>query len=128
MGPFRLATGAPFRMRLGVGINAGEGSGLARLLQGALRRRWAGLLSEQDGRAWRPHWTVQNKVGDAAVVEETMAEVEGEFRGAGGLAEGCVLWRYEKGGRWRFERMFKFGGGKSGDEGFTHGNGPCNLI
>lgn len=110
--PFRLATGSLFRMRRGVGINAGEGSRPARLLHQELQQRWAGVLSEQDRQVWRPHWTIQNKVNDAAVVEGTMREMDQGFQGAEGVAEGCVLWRYERGGEWRFERMFEFGGVK----------------
>ncbi|ROW14349.1 hypothetical protein VPNG_04012 [Cytospora leucostoma] len=86
--PFRLATGSLFRMRRGVGINVGQGSRLARLLHEGLQRRWADVLSDQDRQAWRPHWTIQNKVNDAAVVEETMREVELGFQGAEGLAQG----------------------------------------
>lgn len=110
LAPFRLATGPLFRMRRGVGINVGQGSRPARLLHQELQRRWAGVLSEQDRQAWRPHWTIQNKVNDSAVVEGTMREVEQGFQGAEGVAEGCVLWRYERGGEWKFERMFEFGG------------------
>ncbi|KAK7733913.1 hypothetical protein SLS53_008065 [Cytospora paraplurivora] len=110
LSPFRLATGSLFRMRRGVGINVGQGSRPARLLHEGLQRRWIGFLSEQDRQAWRPHWTIQNKVNDAAVVEETMREVGLKFQGAEGVSQGCVLWRYENGGNWRFERMFEFGG------------------
>lgn len=112
LAPFRLTTGSLFRMRRGVGINTGQGAQPARLLHQGLQKRWVDVLSEQDRQAWRPHWTIQNKVNDAAVVEETMREVEQDFQGAEGVAEGCVLWRYERGGAWRFERMFEFGGAK----------------
>lgn len=112
LSPFRLATGSLFRMRRGVGINVGQGSRPARLLHEGLQRRWTAFLSEQDRQAWRPHWTIQNKVNDAAVVDETMREVELEFQGAEGVAQGCVLWRYESGGNWRFEQMFEFGDAK----------------
>ena len=111
-GPFKLATGSLFRMRRGVGINVGQGSQPARMLHEGLQQRWADVLSEQDRQAWRPHWTIQNKVFDGAVVDATLREVEQGFRGAEGEAEGCVLWRYEKGGEWRFERMFEFSGAK----------------
>lgn len=75
-----------------------------------------GWLSEQD-RGFQPHWTVQNKVDDDKVVENSMREVEevlkkegsGE-RGVSGKATGLTLFRYEK-GYWKFERNFRFGGG-----------------
>lgn len=112
LGPFRLATGSLFRMGRGVGINVGQGSQPARLLHKELQQRWNDVLSEQDRQAWRPHWTIQNKVNDSAVVEGTMREVEQQFQGAEGVAEGCVLWRYEREGNWKFERMFEFVGAK----------------
>ena len=125
-GPVRLATGAAFRMRRGVGINVadgrdgdgdgdgdeegGGGSRAVRRLHGELQRRWWGLLSAQDRRPWRPHWTVQNKAAHEGAVDVAMEDVRTGFRGAEGLATGCALWRYEKGGRWAFERCFDFGG------------------
>lgn len=117
-GPLRLATGAAFRMRRGVGIGVADngddaGAKAARRLHAELQRRWWGFLSAQDRRRpWRPHWTVQNKAADEAAVDAAMDEVWAGFRGAEGLATGCALWRYEKGGRWVFERGFDFEGSK----------------
>lgn len=120
--PVRLATGGVFRMRRGVGINVagggGEGGGggggsrAARRLHGELQRRWWEVLSAQDRRPWRPHWTVQNKAADDAAVDAALEQVRAGFRGAEGLATGCALWRYEKGGGWAFERGFDFEGDK----------------
>lgn len=127
--PVRLATGGAFRMRRGVGINvadAGNGGGqgggggggggggpqAARRLHGELQRRWWEVLSAQDRRPWRPHWTVQNKAADERAVDAAMEHVRMGFRGAEGLATGCALWRYEKGGGWAFERGFDFEGDK----------------
>ncbi|KAI3397669.1 hypothetical protein diail_10438, partial [Diaporthe ilicicola] len=90
--PLRLATGRVFRMRRGQG--------------------WMDVLSEQDRRGWRPHWTVQNKADSDEAVDAAMREVRSGFRDAEGLATGCTLWRYEKSGRWTFERKFDFEGGK----------------
>ncbi|KAF4543135.1 RNA ligase/cyclic nucleotide phosphodiesterase [Lasiodiplodia theobromae] len=109
--PFKLTTGAPFRMKRGVGISV-QASKAAQRLHKELQRRWAEMLSAQDQQGWRPHWTVQNKVDDEAAVEKTMDQVQHEFQGAEGLAKGCTLWRYESGGRWKFERGFDFGSGK----------------
>lgn len=120
-GGMRLATGSAFRMRRGVGINVagarGRGGGgcgpqAARRLHAELQRRWWGFLSEQDRRPWRPHWTVQNKAPDEGAVDAALGDVRTGFRGAEGLATGCALWRYEKGGTWAFERGFDFGGDK----------------
>lgn len=119
--PLRLATGGVFRMRRGVGINVadasrdgggGGGSQAARRLHRELQRRWWDMLSAQDRRPWRPHWTVQNKAADDGAVDAALEDVRTGFRGAEGLATGCALWRYEKGGRWAFERGFDFDGGK----------------
>ncbi|KAK7697392.1 hypothetical protein SLS64_013585 [Diaporthe eres] len=125
--PVRLATGSAFRMRRGVGINVadagngggqrggaggGGGSQAARRLHGELQRRWWEVLSAQDRRPWRPHWTVQNKAADEGAVDAAMEDVRMGFRGAEGLATGCALWRYEKGGGWAFERGFDFEGDK----------------
>lgn len=114
-------------MRRGVGINVadagdggrqggggggGGGSQAARRLHRELQRRWWGFLSAQDRRPWRPHWTVQNKAADEGAVDVAMEDVRMGFRGAEGLATGCALWRYEKGGAWAFERGFDFEGGK----------------
>lgn len=111
--PLRLATGRVFRMRRGVGINVAGGSQAARRLHGELQRRWWGFLSAQDRqRPWRPHWTVQNKAADDGAVDAAMEDVRMRFRGAEGLATGCALWRYEKGGGWAFERGFDFEGDK----------------
>lgn len=114
----KLATGKIFRMRRGVGIElargdeAGAGARAARRLHAELQRRWWPFLSAQDRQPWRPHWTVQNKAADDAAVDAAMEDVRTGFRGAEGLATGCTLWRYEKGGRWTFERAFDFGGDK----------------
>ncbi|KAG6364328.1 hypothetical protein INS49_005929 [Diaporthe citri] len=117
--PLRLATGSAFRMRRGVGINvAGDvggqgGSQAARRLRGELQRRWWEVLSAQDRRPWRPHWTVQNKAADEGAVDAALEQVGAGFRGAEGMATACALWRYEKGGDWAFERGFDFEGDKS---------------
>lgn len=114
-GPLRLATGKVFRMRRGVGIELArddDDAAAARRLHAELQRRWWAFLSEQDRQPWRPHWTVQNKAADDAAVDAAMEDVRTGFRGAEGLATGCTLWRYEKGGRWTFERGFDFSGDK----------------
>lgn len=113
-GPLRLATGNVFRMRRGVGIELArdDETAAARRLHAELQRRWWAFLSEQDRQPWRPHWTVQNKAADDAAVDAAMEDVRTGFRGAEGLATGCTLWRYEKGGRWTFERGFDFSGDK----------------
>lgn len=115
-GPLRLATGPIFRMRRGIGIKvAGDDAPRAETLHATLQRRWWAFLSPQDRqKPWRPHWTVQNKAADEAAVDAALEDVLTGFRGAEGLATGCALWRYDKSGRWTFERGFDFGGDKVG--------------
>lgn len=109
--PFKLTTGSPFRLKLGVGINVAQGSEAAQRVHKELQQHWAGMLSAQDRRDWRPHWTIQNKVEEEVVAAKTMDDVQQEFQGAEGLAKGFTLWRYENGGRWKFERDFDFADG-----------------
>ncbi|KAF2137591.1 uncharacterized protein K452DRAFT_198146, partial [Aplosporella prunicola CBS 121167] len=104
--PFTMRTGAPFRLRRGVGIGVAEGAAEAKKVHYELQSAWKGFLSEQDRQKWHLHWTVQNKVTEERKVWETFEEVEG-FEGAEGEARGCTLWRYE-GGNWGFERDFEF--------------------
>ena len=98
-------------MGKGVAINV-DSSGVEQIkrVHVALQKKWVSFLSPQDRQAVRPHWTVQNKVNDAEVVDRTFKEVKEKFEGATGLAVGLVLWRYMRGGRWEFEREFVFGG------------------
>jgi len=77
-----------------------------------LREGWAelGWLSEQDRGGFRAHYTVQNKEGDEAKVISTLANV-GEWcktEGSKGIAEGLVLWRYDR-GFWKDAIEFRFG-------------------
>lgn len=116
--PFRVSTGQPFRMRKGVGVRMHVGRLDSEKLRGSLREKWVGCLSEQDRGAWRPHWTVMNKVGEEEVVErafEEVGEVLGE-EGPRGRAVGVTLWRYLPSGRWEEGRVFGFSAGKEGTE------------
>lgn len=83
-----------------------------------------GALSPQDRRmGWRPHYTVLNKEGDAARVDACLEALVGEEPAGGasgevaeGWADGFVLWRYERDGRWTWAREFGFGEGVVGEE------------
>jgi len=74
-----------------------EAPGIA-ALRGELARRWSGLLTPQDRQGWRPHVTVQNKVGPEEA-RATLARLQADFAPWEARAEGLLLWRY-KGGPW----------------------------
>ncbi|KAH7065414.1 2'-5' RNA ligase superfamily-domain-containing protein, partial [Macrophomina phaseolina] len=105
--PFKVTTGAPFRLKRGVGISVAQGLEDAQRVHRELQQRWSGILSAQDSQSWRPHWTIQNKVDEEVVAAKTMDEVQTEFQGAEGTADGVVLFLYDK-GRWRYESHFEF--------------------
>lgn len=97
--PFKVTTGAPFRLKRGVGINVAQGLEDAQRVHQELQRRWSDILSAQDSQSWRPHWTIQNKVDEEVVAAKTMDEVQQDFKGADGMADGVLLFLYDK-GRW----------------------------
>ena len=73
-----------------------------------LAEAWREELTPQDRQGFRPHVTVQNKVGpaDAAVLHDRLAEGFQPFEATG---VGALLWSY-LGGPWRLEREVGFGG------------------
>ncbi|KAJ3041354.1 mannose-1-phosphate guanyltransferase [Rhizophlyctis rosea] len=108
---FAISTGPAFRLRKGVAIPVDLAGGqIAGWLHDVLQGKWTEFLSDQDRQALRPHWTVQNKVDDEGVVRATFETVKREFEGANGMAVGLTLWKYLRGGRWEFDREFKFEG------------------
>ncbi|KAK5130015.1 hypothetical protein LTR08_002531 [Meristemomyces frigidus] len=116
---FELRCGRAFALKKGIAIAVERCGGGARAqgVQRVLRDAWGaeGWLSEQDaGGGGRVHYTVMNKVDDAAVVAAALAEVQREFEGEVGWAEGLGLWRYER-GYWVWVEGFSFSGG--GDKG-----------
>lgn len=117
--PFKVATGEAFKLgKAGVAIAPGEGTSEGAHVHAELRERWSRWLSKQDAKAFKAHWTVQNKVEDEEKVEQTFGEVQRWTKevGARGEADGLVLWRYNY-GRWEFERDFAFGAEAGGRRG-----------
>lgn len=108
---FKVHAVKPFRLKRGMAISVAKnhGSVQAQELHDALQKPWldAGFLSEQDRGACRIHYTVMNKVEDDAKVAKALSELENEFRGDWGVAEGLGLWRYHK-GYWNWEKRFDF--------------------
>lgn len=108
---FKVHAVRPFRLKRGMAISVAKnhGSAQAQEVHNALQRPWldAAFLSEQDQGGCRVHYTVMNKVDDDAEVEKALEELQGEFRGDWGVAEGLGLWRYDK-GYWTWQRRFDF--------------------
>ena len=107
--PFAIATGKPFRLAHGVGIEAYTTPQAAvREIWEELKRRWSDFLSKQDLGNFRAHYTIQNKVEDEQKVKECMERVKNEFHGSQGTVDGLVLYKYDR-GWWKKERCFPFG-------------------
>ena len=110
--PFPISASTPFRLKHGVALSlAKPGSDSASLIHRELKSKWEGFLSKQDNGGFQAHYTIQNKVDDERMVEETMEEVQRNFKGSEGVVDGLSLWRYDR-GYWRKERDFLFREGK----------------
>ncbi len=64
-------------------------------------------LTAQDRQTWRPHITVQNKVGQESA-RELLVRLQQTFQPWDVSINGLQLWRY-KGGPWEFVDRFQFG-------------------
>jgi 2'-5' RNA ligase len=104
---FRIASGKVLKRRNGVAVNMGQGEGQVRGVYMEAKEVWNGFLSDQD-RGFQAHWTVQNKEEDGRRVDEAFEDVKDLE--VDGVAEGLVLWKYERDGRWTFAREFCFQG------------------
>ncbi|KAI6818797.1 hypothetical protein KC332_g10017 [Hortaea werneckii] len=114
--PFKLRANKVMRMKRGLGIALAktQGADQTKEVHAQLRDAWLQdgqrWLSEQDrGGLGHVHYTIMNKVDDVEDVERAQEEVEKSFKGDVGVAEGLVLFRYDR-GFWRWERKFEFGG------------------
>ncbi|KAI6907951.1 hypothetical protein KC334_g4830, partial [Hortaea werneckii] len=114
--PFKLRANKVMRMKRGLGIALAktQGADQTKEVHAQLREAWLHggqrWLSEQDrGGLGHVHYTIMNKVDDVEDVEKAQDEVEESFKGDVGVAEGLVLFRYDR-GFWRWERKFEFGG------------------
>jgi len=111
--PFKVHAAKPFRMKKGMAITVpkNQGGQQSQDVHRALQDAWSqGWLSEQDAGGMRVHYTIMNKVDDAAQVEAAFQEVQNSWQGDWGTVEGLDLWRYDR-GYWRWERKFEFPGG-----------------
>jgi 2'-5' RNA ligase len=104
--PFSIHAKKPFKMGKGVGIQVDRAEP-AKTIYGQLKERWEPFLSQQD-KSFKAHYTIQNKVDDPTVVDNTIKEVREEFRGSEGTVDGLSLYRYDR-GYWKMERDFEFG-------------------
>jgi 2'-5' RNA ligase len=111
--PYHISTGRPFRLRKGVAVNLDSGAESSEHLREEMREKWVEALSEQDRRAWQPHWTVMNKVDEERKVEAAFNTIRRMLYedAQHGKVVGIVLWRYVVGGRWEEVREFGFQGG-----------------
>lgn len=74
-------------------------------LRAGLAAGWADRLTAQDRQGYRPHATIQNKVG-ADEARATLRQVEARLPIAGRI-EGLALWHY-RGGPWEAAGRFAF--------------------
>jgi 2'-5' RNA ligase len=103
--PFPVTVTEPFP--LGRGVAYGLRSGALEELHRALQDRWRDRLTPQDRQRFRPHVTVQNKVGPE-VARETLGRLRAAYVPVVATATGLELWRYDGGpwaplGRYGFE-------------------------
>lgn len=103
-GPSRVRVTGLFPLGRGVAFRL-EAPEVASLRAG-LARAWEGWLTPQDRQGWRPHVTVQNKVGPEQA-RDTLAQLGAGFAPWEAQAEGLLLWRY-KGGPWEPLGEFPF--------------------
>lgn len=106
--PMTLQLTAP--MSLGFGVALAVGCDALVALRARLRAVWLADLTAQDRGGWRPHITVQNKVG-VAEARTLQASLAAEWQPVPGRVMGLSLWRYD-GGPWADEQSFDFAGDK----------------
>ena len=93
---------APFPVSITGIMGLGRGTAYRVAADGALHSRlaaaWRAMLTRQDSQPWRPHVTLQNKVGPEEA-RALQARLSAGFAPFGGRAESVLLWRYV-GGPW----------------------------
>ena len=107
--PFQIQAATPFRLKRGIaiGVPKPQGGTRAKSIHSQLQNEWRGFLSDQDAGGFAAHYTIMNKVDEAAEVDRAFHEVESSWRPARGSIEGFQLWLYEK-GRWVWQQDFPF--------------------
>jgi 2'-5' RNA ligase len=100
-----ITVGEPFA--LGRGVAHRMPSPELEEVRAGIAEEFRDVLTDQDARRWRPHLTIQNKVGrDEA--RRTLASVQAEHEPYRTLVEALALWRY-RGGPWEAAGEFAFG-------------------
>ena len=105
---FQIKTLEPRLMSHGVALDTNIHH--ARPLWKTLHQKWgpagADFLSKQD-QQFDAHYTIQNQV-EKDVAIKTWEKVRERFKCDKGWAIGFTLYKYTKGGNWRFHRNFEF--------------------
>lgn len=107
--PFPILAAKPFRLNKGIaiGVPKMKGGDDARQVHTQLKHAWKEFLSRQDGGGFAAHYTIMNKVDDESVVQKALSEVEAQWRGCRGTAEGLSLFLYER-GNWVHVEDYRF--------------------
>ena len=103
--PFTIETTEPYLLGT-QGVAVGVKSEAAKRVYRELSHRWHGFLSNQD-MAFRPHYTLQNKVEDRSVVEATLEDLRQSFPGSKGEVSGLSLHKYDR-GWWKNFKSWSF--------------------
>lgn len=103
---FEVFATKAFLMKRGVGIHVDDTEGQAEAIFQQLKAKWESFLSQQD-RRFKPHYTLQNKVDDEAVVRKTFNEVNEQFHGSRGQVTALTLYKYQQ-GFWKEAQSFSF--------------------
>ena len=104
--PFPIMTQTPFVLGGGHGVAIGVRADPAKDIFQQLKSGWSSFLSKQD-HSFKAHYTIQNKVDDQDIPQQTIAELQRDFHGSEGMVEGLSLYLYDR-GYWRLKKSFDF--------------------
>lgn len=102
-----ITVGEPFGLGRGVAIRTP--SPVLEEIRAAIADRFRDDLTAQDAKPWRPHVTVQNKVGPDEA-RRTLASVRADHAPYDTVVEALALWRYRH-GPWEAAGEFRFAAG-----------------
>jgi len=107
--PFPVLAAKPFRLNKGIaiGVPKTRGGEDARKVHRELQEAWKEFLSRQDAGGFAAHYTIMNKMDDESAVQKAFSEVESQWNGCHGRAEGLSLFLYER-GNWVHVEDFRF--------------------
>ncbi|NMO91080.1 2'-5' RNA ligase family protein [Actinomycetospora sp. TBRC 11914] len=94
---------------LGRGVAVRTPSPALKEIRATIADRFRDDLTAQDARPWRPHLTLQNKVGPDEA-RRTLASVRADHTPYDTVVEALALWRYRH-GPWEAAGEFRFGPG-----------------